>query len=144
MQVRAFVDADREAVIGLWREVFGYKEARNQPERVLGDKLALKDGLLFVAIDERCVVGTLLAGYDGHRGWLYRAAVAPQARRRGVGRALVETAESALRARGCAKINLQTHAGNDDAVRFWTRLGYCEEARVSMGKDLCGARDGGC
>jgi ribosomal protein S18 acetylase RimI-like enzyme len=142
--VRAFAAGDREAVLALWREVFGYTEARNHPEKTLDDKLAMNDGLLFVAVGEAGLMGTLLAGYDGHRGWLYRAAVLPRARRRGVGRALVESAEAALRARGCAKINLQTHVGNAAAEAFWNRLGYSTEPRVSMGKDLGGENDGGC
>jgi GNAT superfamily N-acetyltransferase len=144
MQVRRFAPGDREAVIALWRDVFGYAEARNRPERVLSDKLAFDDGLLFVAVDDTRLVGTLLAGYDGHRGWFHRMAVAPRARRQGIGRALVKAAESALHALGCAKINLQTHVHNETAVSFWKQLGYAVEARVSMGKDLTGATDGGC
>lgn len=144
MQVRKFAPEDREAVIALWLDVFGYPEPRNRPEKILTDKLAVDDGLLFVAVDDAGLAGTLLAGYDGHRGWFYRAAVAPRARRMGVGRALVEAAESALHALGCAKINLQTHVHNEAAVSFWKRLGYDVEARVSMGKDLTGASDGGC
>jgi ribosomal protein S18 acetylase RimI-like enzyme len=134
MQVRPYAPRDRESVIELWRDVFGYTEARNRPERVL-DALVSAKGKLFVASDEDGVAGTLIAGYDGHRGWLYRAAVAPRARRRGVGRALVHAAEESLRARGCVKINLQTHVGNDAAAEFWKSVGYAIEPRVSMGKD---------
>ena len=144
MQVRTYAPEDREAVIALWRDVFGYAEPRNLPEKVLTDKLGVDDGLLFVAVDYAGLAGTLLAGYDGHRGWFYRAAVASRARRRGIGRALVRAAEAALHARGCAKINLQTHVHNEAAVSFWKRLGYDVESRVSMGKDLTGALDGGC
>ena len=144
MNVRPYRPADREAVLSLWQRAFGYPEARNRPERVLDDKLALDDGLLLVAEHEARLLGTILAGYDGHRGWLYRAAVLPESRGQGTGRALVQAAEAELRARGCAKINLQTHADNTEAVRFWARLGYLEEARVSMGKTLEGDNDGGC
>jgi ribosomal protein S18 acetylase RimI-like enzyme len=138
MQVRSYVAADREAVIELWKAIFGYTEPRNRPERVLDAKVAENDGLLFVATDASGLIGTLLAGYDGHRGWFYRMAVRPRARRAGVGSAMVNAAEAALVARGCAKINLQTHVGNDAAITFWKRLGYAVEPRVSLGKDVLG------
>jgi ribosomal protein S18 acetylase RimI-like enzyme len=144
MQVRTFASDDREAVVALWRDVFGYEEARNRPDKVLADKLAVDDGLMFVAMDDAGLAGTLLAGYDGHRGWFYRVAVAPRARRQGFGRALVKTAEAVLHARGCAKINVQLQVHNEAAVSFWKRLGYDVEPRISMGKDLTGAHDGGC
>lgn len=138
MQVREYASGDRDGVIALWRDVFGYPEARNRPERVL-DELAAGHAQLFVAIDEAGVAGTLLAGFDGHRGWLYRAAVAPRARRRGTGRALVVAAEAELRRRGCMKINLQTFPENDAAITFWKSVGYRVEPRVSMGKDYADA-----
>jgi ribosomal protein S18 acetylase RimI-like enzyme len=129
-------------VVELWALVFGYTEARNDPARVLQAKLAWDAAshratpLLLVADEGRRVIGTIMLGYDGHRGWLYRLAVLPEARRRGVGRALVEAAERRLLELECAKINLQLHTHNEDGVRFWRALGYAEEARVSMGKDL--------
>jgi len=143
VRVRAYAAADRDAVITLWNEVFGYPEPRNDPARVIDAKLArdglARDELLFVAVDGQRVVGTLMVGYDGHRAWLYRAAVAEVARRRGVGRALVRHGEAALAALGCTKINLQLHAHNEAGVRFWQALGYVVEPRISMGKDT-GAR----
>jgi ribosomal protein S18 acetylase RimI-like enzyme len=138
MQVREYASIDRDGVVELWRDVFGYPEPRNRPERVLGE-LAAGHAQLFVAIDEAGVAGTLLAGFDGHRGWLYRAAVAPRARRRGAGRALVVAAEAELRRRGCTKINLQTFPDNDAAIAFWKSVGYRVEPRVSMGKDCLDA-----
>jgi ribosomal protein S18 acetylase RimI-like enzyme len=77
-----------------------------------------------------------MVGYDGHRGWLYRVAVAPAARRRGVGTRLVRAAELELTALGCAKINLQLHSHNAEGEAFWRALGYQIEPRLSLGKDL--------
>lgn len=133
--VRKFVAADLEAVAELWNEVFGYPEARNRPERVIADKLAHDDFLLVAAVSNR-IVGTLMLGYDGHRGWLYRAAVAESARRSGVGRALVHRGEAELVALGCAKINCQLHEHNEAGARFWRALGYITEPRISMGKEM--------
>jgi len=142
MQIRSFQVADAQAVVEIWERVFGYNEARNDPGRVLEAKLAWDDAsqratpLLLIADENQRVIGTLMVGYDGHRGWLYRLAVLPEARRRGVARSLVKGAESRLLELGCTKINLQLHACNEQGVRFWQALGYGEEARVSMGKDL--------
>ncbi len=132
--VREFAAADLDAVVALWNQVFGYPEPRNDPAHVIASHLA-HDGLLLVAADGQRVIGTLMVGYDGHRAWLYRAAVAESARRGGVGRALVRRAEAELAALGCAKINLQLHAHNEAGQRFWEALGYVVEPRISMGKD---------
>jgi ribosomal protein S18 acetylase RimI-like enzyme len=135
VHVLEFAAADLDAVVALWNRVFGYAEPRNDPARVIAGKLAHDELLLVAAVGER-VVGTLMVGYDGHRGWFYRAAVAEPERRRGVGRALVQQGEAELAALGCTKINLQLHAHNEAGVRFWQALGYVTEPRVSMGKDV--------
>lgn len=138
MQIRLFAPPDETQVCALWSRVFGYQEPRNAPSKVIADKLSW-DGRLLVAVEAERVIGTLMLGYDGHRGWLYRLAVDEAARRRGIGRQLVRRAEALLSELGCAKVNLQLHAHNHAAARFWESVGYGREARVDMGKDLTGA-----
>lgn len=128
--------AHRSQVIELWRASFFYGTPHNEPGLVIDKKLVMDDGLFFVALTGGVVVGTVMAGYDGHRGWLYCVAVAPEQRNLQVGLALVRHAESALGARGCLKINLQITAGNEAVSDFYARLGYRVEQRVSMGKIL--------
>lgn len=129
--------AHRDGVIALWRTVFGYETAHNDPALSLARKLAVGDGLLFVASSAQgTVVGTAMAGYDGHRGWLYSVAVSPTCRRTGLGTRLVTHAEAALATRGCVKVNLQLLASNEATAAFYRRLGYAVEPRVSMGKVL--------
>ena len=82
------------------------------------------------------VVGTVMAGYDGHRGWLYSVAVSPAHRKLGAGRQLVAHAEQALAGRGCLKINLQLLQSNAAVVAFYASMGYAVEPRVNMGKLL--------
>ncbi|BAY43543.1 GCN5-related N-acetyltransferase [Scytonema sp. HK-05] len=82
----------------------------------------------------RAIVGTIMAGYDGHRGWLYTAAVSPQHRRQGIGSKLVQHAESVLIAMECPKINLQVRASNAEVVAFYKKLGYFTEERITHGK----------
>ncbi|MFB3304003.1 GNAT family acetyltransferase [Pseudomonas sp. AMR01] len=126
----------RAQVVALWQEAFGYETAHNVPTLAIDKKLAVNDGLFFVATDKKTVIGTILAGYDGHRGWLYSVAVQADYRRRGLGASLVRHAEGALSALGCMKINLQITGGNDAVVGFYEALGYGVEPRISMGKKV--------
>ena len=126
----------RNQVMDVWRASFGYDTAHNEPSLVIDSKLAVNDELFFVAVDGLDVVGTVMAGYDGHRGWLYSASVLPSHRKRGVGSLLVAHAEQALAARGCLKINLQIIESNAALAPFYAGMGYRVEPRVSMGKLL--------
>jgi ribosomal protein S18 acetylase RimI-like enzyme len=135
-EVRTYEDGDEAAVAALWREVFGDAPAHNVPEEDIRRKLAVQRDLFFVAVEGGELVGTALAGYDGHRGWVYYVAVRPACRRRGIGAALVKRVEEGLAAAGCPKLNLQVRASNRQAVAFYERLGYAVEERVSMGKIL--------
>ena len=126
----------RAQVVALWQEAFGYDTAHNLPTLAIDKKLAVNDGLFFVATDKKAVIGSILAGYDGHRGWLYSVAVRADYRRQGLGASLVRHAEQALTALGCMKINLQITGGNDAVVGFYEALGYGVEPRISMGKKI--------
>ena len=126
----------RDQVVRLWEQVFGYQAAHNSPALVIDKKLAVADGLFFVAVVEGVVVGTIMAGYDGHRGWIYSVAVHPDHRRQRIGTQLLSFAESQLTSRGCLKINLQIMDGNDKVQGFYEANGYAVEKRISMGKKL--------
>lgn len=141
-KLRIYQDAtDRTQVIALWEEVFGYAAEHNAPPLAIDQKLRVGDALFFVCCESDQVVGTIMAGYDGHRGWLYSLAVHPRARRRGYGERLVRHAERALAARGCLKVNLQLLESNKAVATFYERLGYCVEPRVSMGRRLSAGGD---
>jgi ribosomal protein S18 acetylase RimI-like enzyme len=129
-------DVHRQAVVALWASAFGYQTAHNEPTLAIDRKLAVTDGLFFVALAHGEVIGTSMAGYDGHRGWLYSVAVHAAHRGRGVGAALVRHTEGALVALGCVKINLQIADGNEQVAGFYESLGYVCEPRVSMGKRI--------
>ena len=127
-------ETDHDGVVVLWRTVFGYETAHNDPSLAIAKKVAVGDGLFFVASDGSGIVGTVMAGYDGHRGWLYAVAVHPARRRSGLGERLVRVAEQALTELGCMKINLQLLASNEATAAFYRSLGYAVDPRVSMGK----------
>jgi ribosomal protein S18 acetylase RimI-like enzyme len=141
--VRPFDRADTEAVLALWRDAFpeyGDPSAPHRdPLRAIEQKCATQPELFFVSTLQGRVVGTVMAGYDGHRGWLYSLGVDRHLRRAGVGRALVAHAEAALGALGCLKVNLQVLSDNADACRFYATLDYRVEELVSFGKRLYAA-----
>jgi ribosomal protein S18 acetylase RimI-like enzyme len=124
----------RQPVVALWKAVFGYETAHNRPDLVIDKKLAVDDGLFFVGIANGEIVATVMAGYDGHRGWISSVAVHPAHRQQGIGTQLMVHAERALTARGAMKINLQIVEGNEAVAAFYAGLGYAQEKRISMGK----------
>jgi ribosomal protein S18 acetylase RimI-like enzyme len=135
LSIEVYEDAvHRAQVISLWKSVFGYEAPHNGPLLAIDQKLAVSDDLMFVAVSDEKVQGTIMAGYDGHRGWLYSLAVLPEHRHTGVGSALVTHAEQELRNRGSLKINLQILEPNAEVVTFYEKLGYKVEPRISMGK----------
>jgi hypothetical protein len=103
---------------------------------MIDNKLKVQPELLLVGTVEGAVVGAVMAGFDGIRGWIYHLAVAPEWRRRGFATHLVRAAELGLRKLGCPKVNLQVRATNSAVVAFYQSLGYEIEERLSMGRAL--------
>lgn len=137
MKIIAYEERHFASVDHLWRASFPDDPPRNRAEVAIPAKLALGDGLLLVAEDDGGrVIGTAMAGYDGHRGWLYAVAVHPNRRRSGIGRSLVQEACARLAGLGCVKVNLQVRAGNAATAEFYRKLGFAEEPRISMGREL--------
>lgn len=133
---RTYRDSDFEQVDALWRTVFPNDPPHNRAEVAIPQKLAHQPDLFLIADNAGRVVGTVMAGYDGHRGWLYSVAVAPQFRRSGTGTLLIREAEGRLIALGCRKINLQVRASNAAVSAFYASLGYATEEMISMGRRI--------
>lgn len=123
-------------VDALWRQAFPRDAPRNEAAAVIPVKLAIQPELFLVALEKGTVVGSVVAGFDGYRGWLNRVAVLETHRRQGIGEALVREAERRLLAMGCRKINLQIRGDNNAVAGFYRRLGYDVEDRISMGKSI--------
>jgi len=133
--IRPFAPADEEAVVALW-EGAGLTRPWNDPHRDIARKLRVRPEWLLVAEADTEIVGTVMAGYDGHRGWVNYLAVHPGHRRAGLGRALMAEAERVLGEAGCPKVNLQLRSGNDEALAFYEALGYVHDDVVSLGRRL--------
>lgn len=135
-EIRSFQSADQAGVIALWDIVFPEGAAWNRAEDVIATKRAVQPDLFYVAVQQDRVVGTIIAGFDGVRGWIHRLAVHPQFRRQGLASHLMRHAERGLKEIGCPKINLQVRASNLDVLAFYRALGYDVEDRASLGKPL--------
>lgn len=132
MAIRKYQHSDRSALIDLWRTVFPDDPPHNEPSIVIEAKLAVDD-LIFVAEHEGELIGACIAGYDGHRGWLYAVGTLEKKRRGGTGTALVKYAMQSLKNIGCIKVNLQIRATNTEVAAFYNSLGFVAEERLSMG-----------
>lgn len=135
IRIRPLAEADTDAVVALWHAA-ELTRPWNDPYRDIERARAVWPDLLLVAADGHRIVGTVLAGYDGHRGWLSYLATDPEHRGEGIGRALVGEAEERLRALGCPKVQLMVRPGNEGVTGFYDALGYTEQRIVLMGKRL--------
>jgi ribosomal protein S18 acetylase RimI-like enzyme len=135
MTVRAFEARDEDDVVSLWKRC-GLIRPWNDPHKDIQRKLGVRPDLFLVGILDGEVVACVIAGYEGHRGWLNYLAVDPARQRQGLGRAMVSEAEARLRASGCPKVNLQVRTSNKAAIEFYERIGYSVDDTVSMGKRL--------
>jgi ribosomal protein S18 acetylase RimI-like enzyme len=135
MEIRPFQPADEAAVVALWKEC-RLTRPWNDPYKDIARKLEVQPELFLVGVEDRTVMASVMAGYEGHRGWVYYLAVAPRFRGRGHGRALMKRVEALLLARGCPKLSLLVRNSNPEAIAFYRRLGYAQDDSVSLGKRL--------
>jgi ribosomal protein S18 acetylase RimI-like enzyme len=134
-RIRPYAPPDENAVLELW-DACGLVRPVNDPVRDIQRKLQVQPELFLVAELDARVIGTLMAGYEGHRGWINYLAVAPSMQKSGVGRELMHHAETLLLTLGCPKINLQVRTNNTQVIAFYERLGYAQDDVVSLGKRL--------
>jgi ribosomal protein S18 acetylase RimI-like enzyme len=133
--IRLYQPADEAQVVALW-QACELTRPWNDPRKDIARKLALQPELFAVAECEGLLAGSVMVGYEGHRGWINYLAVSPAHRRAGLGRALMAWAEARLHERGCPKINLQVRSGNSSVLAFYDALGYGRDDVVGLGKRL--------
>jgi ribosomal protein S18 acetylase RimI-like enzyme len=135
MQIRPFEDVDEDAVVDLWSRC-GLLRPWNDPHKDIARKRQVQREFFLVCEIDAELVASVMAGYDGHRGWINYLAVDPLFQRRGVGRLLMEEVQHRLQSLGCSKINLQIRRENVEAIAFYERIGFSEDAVLSFGKRL--------
>jgi len=135
MHIRPYVESDEAAVIALWSRC-GLLRPWNDPYKDIARKLRVQRELFLVGVQDGRIIGTAIAGYDGHRGWVNYLAVDPDFQRQGFGRELMFEEERRLRDLGCPKINVQIRRDNLAAIEFYRRIEFREDEVVSFGKRL--------
>ncbi len=126
---------DERSVISLW-EKCGLTVSWNNPQKDIARKLKVQPELFLVGTFNDELIATIMAGYEGHRGWLNYLAVHPDQQNFGYGKKMVQKAESILIKMGCPKINLQIREGNAKVYGFYQNLGFTSDPVISMGKRL--------
>lgn len=135
MHIRPYHPTDKDSVIALWHAC-GLIRAWNDPDKDIQRKLQVQPDMFLIGVLEGSVIASVMAGYDGHRGWLNYLAVAPEHQRCGHAANIVAEAEHLSYAAGCPKINLQIRSSNQAVIDFYRRIGYSGDDVVSMGKRL--------
>ena len=129
MRIRLATDGDLVAILGLWREGTSVVSHTDDPEGIRA-LLARDPEALLLAEEDGRLVGTLIAGWDGWRAWLYRLVVAPGDRRRGAATALVRHAEERLRSLGARRVAAGVVLDHENARAFWVEMGYAHDAET--------------
>ena len=140
LAVRPFLPSDEPAVVDLWRQC-GLTVPWNDPHEDIAQKMAFQPELFLVGILAGQVVATVMAGYEGHRGWIIYLGVAPHFQRQGIGSRMMLEAEKALRELGCVKINLQVRETNQAVIAFYEQLGFSSDHVIGLGKRLKPAKE---
>ena len=136
MKIRPFRTADQPSVIQLWTDC-GLVKPQNDPLKDIHRKLSIQPELFLVGCSsEGNIIASIMAGYEGHRGWINYLAVHPSCQRRGYARQLMQHAEERLAELGCPKINLQIRNTNSEVIAFYRAIGYLEDPVISLGKRL--------
>jgi ribosomal protein S18 acetylase RimI-like enzyme len=135
LNIRAATGSDRVAVIALWQAA-GLTRPWNDPGSDFDLALANPTSTILLAHDEAGLAGSVMAGFDGHRGWVYYLATAPDRLKHGIGGALMAAAEDWLRQLGCPRVRLMVRDDNLAARGFYRAIGYDDQAVVTMGRTL--------
>lgn len=135
MHVRPYLEADEHAVVALW-QACGLTRPWNDPHKDIARKLTVQRELFLVGELQGRIVASVMAGYEGHRGWVNYLAVAPDMRGRGYGARLMQLVEDSFTQAGCPKVSLLVRASNTAVLAFYRRLGYAVDEAVPLGKRL--------
>ena len=133
LTIRAYEDKDQDDLIALYQLAFPHDPPWNDPSDMIACKKAIDAEGLLVGMHQGKVMASVMAGYDGHRGWINCLAVHPDHRGQDYGAAMIDAAIDLMTDRGAVKVNLQIRGDNTSLKRYYERLGFETEDRISMG-----------
>jgi N-acetylglutamate synthase len=134
---REFVLGDHDAALALWGGVHGIEICEGDSREEMRDYLARNPGLSRVAEENGAIVGAVLCGHDGRRGWIYHLAIASGARRRGIAKMLVNDCIAGLQAVGIKRAIILVAGDNPEGHEFWLRNGWEDiEGAIAMTREI--------
>lgn len=132
VEIRVFTAADTPQALILWRSCEGIGlSSADEPQRIAG-YLARNPGMSFAAWDGDTLVGAVLCGHDGRRGYLHHLAVDRTYRGQGIGRALVDRCHATLRAQDIDKVHIFVYRENEAALTFWKGVRYVPRDTLAL------------
>ncbi len=141
MDIIPLDDTAAEAAVALWQSC-GLTRPWNDPYSDFRRAVSGQSSVVLGLYDGESLIGTAMVGVDGHRGWVYYLASAPERRGQGIGRALMDAAEAWVERRGMPKIQLMVRRSNTAVVDFYDALGYEEQDCVVLGRRFDGSSGG--
>ena len=135
LSIRTARPEDEVSIVDLWRRC-GLVVPHNDPLRDIARNREVEHAWLLVGESDGAIIATCMVGYDGHRGAINYLAVDPDHQRKEYARELMAEAEARLTRVGCPKINLCVRTTNTGVVAFYERIGYTDNACLSLGKRL--------
>ncbi|MEE9572521.1 MAG: GNAT family acetyltransferase [Candidatus Neomarinimicrobiota bacterium] len=133
--IRSYRESDKDDVIQLWKEC-ELVVPWNDPQSDIERKQTVQSELFLIGLMDEEIVATAMAGYDGHRGWVYYLAVKPKYQQQGIGEKMMNKAEHALLKLGCPKLNIMVRTTNSDVINFYKAVGYKIDGVTTMSKRL--------
>ena len=135
IEIRSFQQEDEVPLIKLW-EKCDLVVAWNDPSKDISRKVQLDPEGLLLGWYDKSLIASVMAGYEGHRGWINYLAVDPEFRPKGLRKTMMKAAETYLEQFKCPKINLQIRAKNHQVIEFYKSIGFLQEEAINMGKRL--------
>ena len=135
VEISTYESKFQDAVVDLWKTC-NLITPQNDPVEDIRKKTSFQPELFFVGLLEGKVIGSIMVGYEGHRGWMNYMAVNPKYQRQGYGRKLVQKAIAELKKIGCVKINLQVRRSNTSVIDFYKHLEFQEDDVISLAMRL--------
>jgi len=135
LTIRPYKKEDETRMIDLW-ETCKLVVPWNDPGKDIQIKMGNSPDLFFVGETRHQIVASCMAGYDGHRGWIYYLAVRPDSRHRGIASRMMDHAVLKLKALGCPKINIMVRDSNKGVISFYEQIGFQKDPVTVLSKRL--------
>jgi ribosomal protein S18 acetylase RimI-like enzyme len=132
IEIAPFTIDSYETVLALWQQCEGVGLSDADSRESIHAYINRNPGMSFVATADGTLVGAILAGHDGRRGYIHHLAVRPDWRRQGIGRRLVERCLTILRDSGIKKCHIFIFSNNADGIAFWKSVGWTSRSDIQV------------